>query len=139
MRAMDIPARVVTGYQGGELNAVDGYWVVRQRDAHAWAEVWLQRPGLGAGRSHRGGGSMAHRLAGPLRPPRARWPAGPHALDPTLMVQLRAVWEAVNNSWNQWVLNYTQGRQLDLLQRLGFHQPQLDRSALRALLAWWCW
>ena len=37
---MDIPARIVTGYQGGELNAVDGYWVVRQSDAHAWAEVW---------------------------------------------------------------------------------------------------
>ena len=40
MRAMDIPARVVTGYQGGEVNGVDGYWTVRQRDAHAWAEVW---------------------------------------------------------------------------------------------------
>ena len=41
MRAMDIPARIVTGYQGGELNAVDGFWVVRQSDAHAWTEVWL--------------------------------------------------------------------------------------------------
>ena len=41
MRAMDVPARVVTGYQGGERNDVDGFWVVRQRDAHAWAEVWL--------------------------------------------------------------------------------------------------
>ncbi|HYF18403.1 MAG TPA: DUF3488 and transglutaminase-like domain-containing protein, partial [Ramlibacter sp.] len=41
MRAMDIPARVVTGYQGGEQNAVDGWWIVRHSDAHAWAEVWL--------------------------------------------------------------------------------------------------
>ena len=41
MRAMDIPARIVTGYQGGELNPVDGFWVVRQSDAHAWTEVWL--------------------------------------------------------------------------------------------------
>ncbi len=41
MRALDIPARVVTGYQGGERNPVDGYWIVRQADAHAWAEVWL--------------------------------------------------------------------------------------------------
>mgnify|MGYP000393815207 CR=1 FL=1 len=40
MRALGIPARVVTGYQGGELNAVDNYWVVRQSDAHAWAEYW---------------------------------------------------------------------------------------------------
>jgi transglutaminase-like putative cysteine protease len=40
MRALDIPARIVTGYQGGELNDVDGYWVLLQADAHAWAEVW---------------------------------------------------------------------------------------------------
>jgi protein-glutamine gamma-glutamyltransferase len=45
MRAADIPARVVVGYQGGELNAVGEYYVVRQSDAHAWSEVWL--PGRG--------------------------------------------------------------------------------------------
>ncbi|MCB2019091.1 MAG: DUF3488 domain-containing transglutaminase family protein, partial [Hydrogenophaga sp.] len=45
MRAMDIPARIVTGYQGGEANAFDNYWTVRQRDAHAWAEVWLTGQG----------------------------------------------------------------------------------------------
>jgi transglutaminase-like putative cysteine protease len=36
---------VVTGYQGGELNSVDGYWTVRQSDAHAWTEVWLEGRG----------------------------------------------------------------------------------------------
>ncbi|MGH6612212.1 MAG: transglutaminaseTgpA domain-containing protein, partial [Burkholderiaceae bacterium] len=41
MRALDVPARVVTGYQGGELNPVDGFITVRQSDAHAWSEVWL--------------------------------------------------------------------------------------------------
>jgi transglutaminase-like putative cysteine protease len=41
MRAMDVPARIVTGYQGGDRNTVDGYWTVRQSDAHAWAEVWM--------------------------------------------------------------------------------------------------
>jgi hypothetical protein len=41
MRALDVPARIVTGYQGGERNSVDGFWTVRQSDAHAWAEVWL--------------------------------------------------------------------------------------------------
>jgi hypothetical protein len=41
MRALDVPARVVTGYQGGEMNPVDGFMTVRQSDAHAWAEVWL--------------------------------------------------------------------------------------------------
>ena len=41
MRAGGVPARVVTGYQGGELNSVGNYMIVRQADAHAWAEVWL--------------------------------------------------------------------------------------------------
>jgi transglutaminase-like putative cysteine protease len=45
MRAAGIPARVVTGYQGGEPNALGGYTIVRQSDAHAWAEVWLKQRG----------------------------------------------------------------------------------------------
>src|SRR3546814_5413872 len=47
MRAAGIPARIVTGYQGGERNAVGGYYVVSQSDAHAWSEVWYD------GRWHR--------------------------------------------------------------------------------------
>ena len=45
MRAVDIPARMVTGYLGGQWNAQGHYWVVRQMDAHAWAEVWLAGQG----------------------------------------------------------------------------------------------
>lgn len=45
MRAAGIPARVVTGYMGGEYNPVGDYVVVRQSDAHAWAEVWLHGQG----------------------------------------------------------------------------------------------
>ena len=45
MRAAGIPARVVTGYQGGEINPIDGYFTVRQSDAHAWAEIWLANQG----------------------------------------------------------------------------------------------
>jgi hypothetical protein len=45
----------------------------------------------------------------------------PHAL-----ASLRAAWEAVNNGWNQWVLNYTQSRQLDLLKNLGFESPSWE-------------
>ncbi len=64
MRALDVPARVVTGYQGGELNPVDGFMTIRQSDAHAWSEVWLQGRGwvrvdptaVVAPRAHRSGG-----------------------------------------------------------------------------------
>ncbi len=45
MRLADIPARVVVGYQGGQLNPMGGHLVVRQSDAHAWAEVWLADKG----------------------------------------------------------------------------------------------
>ncbi len=124
MRALDIPARIVTGYQGGELNGVDGFWTVRQRDAHAWAEVWLQGQGwvrvdpTAAVAPARLGslerlGAPEGALAGALR-----------NLNPGFVAQLRATWEAINNRWNQWVLNYTQGRQLDLLKRLGFQSPR---------------
>ena len=123
MRAMDIPARVVTGYQGGEVNAVDGYWTVRQRDAHAWTEVWLQ--GQGWVRVDPTGAVFPGRIGSVqrLQAPAAGFAGTIGNLNPTLVAQLRAAWEAVNNVWNQWVLDYTQGRQLDLLRALGFASP----------------
>lgn len=124
MRALDIPARIVTGYQGGDRNPVDGLWTVRQSDAHAWAEVWLA--GRGWVRVDPTG-AVAPGRTGAFE--RLRAPQGALAaamgtvLSPGLAQNLRAMWEAVNNSWNQWVLNYTQSRQLDLLKALGFEAP----------------
>lgn len=123
MRAMNIPARIVTGYQGGEFNRVDGFWVVRQSDAHAWTEVW--QAGLGWVRVDPtsavapGRTGNLHQLAS--RKDFAGEILG--TLSPTLTAQLRAVWEATNNGWNQWVLNYTQGKQFDLLKDIGFESP----------------
>ena len=45
LRAAGIPARVVAGYQGGELSNGGNVWEVRQMDAHAWTEVWLEGQG----------------------------------------------------------------------------------------------
>ena len=45
MRAVGIPARVVTGYQGGKWNEQGQFLSVRQYDAHAWTEVWLENRG----------------------------------------------------------------------------------------------
>ncbi|MEP6969266.1 MAG: DUF3488 and transglutaminase-like domain-containing protein, partial [Betaproteobacteria bacterium] len=106
MRALDIPARIVTGYQGGEVNAVDGFWTIRQSDAHAWVEVWLAGRGwvrvdptsaVSPGRT----GSMQR-----LRPPQNVVATAMQAVNPQIWAQLRATWEAVNNGWNQWILNY---------------------------------
>jgi transglutaminase-like putative cysteine protease len=121
MRAAGIPARVVTGYQGGETNPIDGFVTVRQSDAHAWAEVWLAGRGwvrvdptaaVSPERVERG---MASAL-----PPRAPFGIeGLMQLDPganPLLAQLRFALGAVNNGWNQWVLNYSPERQRGLLE-----------------------
>jgi transglutaminase-like putative cysteine protease len=126
MRAMDIPARLVTGYQGGELNPVDGYWIVRQSDAHAWTEVWLQGQGwvrvdptsaVAPGRI----GSLQR-----LLPPRSALAAAFGNVTPGLSEGLRAAWDAINNGWNQRILNYTQSRQLNLLKNIGFESPSWE-------------
>ena len=133
MRAMGIPARIVTGYQGGEPNALDGFWVVRQSDAHAWTEVWLDGRGwlrvdptsvVAPSRT----GSFQR-----LTAPRGVLVAAMETVNPDLSALLRASWEAMNNSWNQWVLNYTQSRQLNLLRNLGFDAPTWEDLA-RVLL-----
>jgi transglutaminase-like putative cysteine protease len=124
MRALDVPARVVTGYQGGQINAVDGFMVVRQSDAHAWAEVWLA--GRGWVRVDPTS-AVAPGRTGTLQRLQAPRGAITDALlgnvSPELALNLRAVWDAVNNRWNQSILNYTQGRQLNLLKNLGFESP----------------
>ena len=51
---------------------------------------------------------------------------------PELAASLRAAWDAVNNGWNQWVLNYTQSKQLDLLKDLGFQSPSWEDLSYRA-------
>jgi transglutaminase-like putative cysteine protease len=124
MRALGVPARIVTGYQGGEKNTVDGFWVVRQSDAHAWAEVWLANRGwLRVDPT----AAVAPSRIGTFA--RLQAPRGVIAealfgnVSPALAINLRALWDAVNNRWNQSVLNYTQARQLNLLKELGFASP----------------
>ncbi len=126
MRAMNVPARIVTGYQGGEVNSVDGLWTVRQSDAHAWTEVWLAGQGWQRVDPTT---AVAPGRTGAFQPLIA--PAGVvgqalRTFNPRLAVQLRATWEAINNRWNQWVLNYTEGKQLDLLKNIGFDSPSWE-------------
>jgi transglutaminase-like putative cysteine protease len=126
MRAMDIPSRVVTGYQGGDPNPVDGFWTVRQSDAHAWTEVWLSGQGwvrvdpttaVAPGRT----GAFQR-----LQAPRGALASAFNAVTPDIAASLRAAWEAVNNAWNQRILNYTQSKQLDLLKNIGFETPSWE-------------
>lgn len=155
MRALDLPARIVTGYQGGERNPVDGYWTLRQSDAHAWAEVWLPGATGQAGSWVRVDPTSAVSPGRTGNFQRLQAPQGlvasalSNVLAPNVLARLQASWEALNNHWNQWVLNYTQSRQLQLLKNLGFDAPSwadlsyvllaliVVVSLLGALWAWW--
>ena len=133
MRAAGIPARVVTGYQGGEWNPIRQYYLVRQSDAHAWAEVWIDGRGwtridptavVAPERLRRGlldllpdSASATERM---LR--QASW-----------LTQIRQSWDAANDWWNERVVHFNLGTQLDLLRWLGFDAP--DWRILGYLLA----
>ena len=136
MRAAGIPARVVGGYQGGEANPVDGYYVIRQSDAHAWAEVWLE--GKGWQRVDPTAAVSPSRIEANIA---TALPAG-EPLPALVQINvdwvktLRFRWEAVNNAWNQWVLGYNPDRQRELLSRFGLSVT--DWKALGSLLAGVC-
>ncbi|MBL8447077.1 MAG: DUF3488 domain-containing transglutaminase family protein [Zoogloeaceae bacterium] len=123
LRTAGLPARVVTGYQGGEINPVNQILEVRQSDAHAWSEAWL--PGRGWIRVDPTALAAPARTEGNLA--RALDPSDPIPFmwrsDGSWLRHLRHQWDALNNHWNQFVLGYTGERQLALLSRLGFDAP----------------
>ena len=145
MRAAGIPARVVTGYQGGEWNPIGGYLLVRQRDAHAWAEVWLEGRGwlradptavVAPERLQRdllqfgdGFSGSARRLLGANR-----W-----------LTSVLQSWDAANAWWQDDVVGFNYARQLNLAGRLGFGDRDWQTlatalgAALSVWLAWIAW
>jgi len=119
MRAAGIPARIVTGYQGGEVNPYGGYLIVRQAYAHAWNEVWLPNEGW-----VRVDPTAA---VSPLRIQSGIAAAVPRSDPLPLLVrgdypwlrQLQFTWDSLANQWNQWVLGYNPERQRWVLSRVG--------------------
>lgn len=139
MRAAGVPARVVTGYLGGQLNPYDGTFIIRQSDAHAWAEVWL--PDHGWTRvdptSVVAPGRLDHDILD-LLPSTVSAPERLVHAWPWLGTALER-WEALNGWWNDSVINFNYRSQLDLLAALGFHSPELRDAGWAfavALLAW---
>ena len=145
MRAAGVPARVVGGYQGGEINPVDGFLVVRQSDAHAWAEVWQADRGwvrvdptaaVAPGRVEQG-------VAAALPASEALPVLVRGNLD--WLRHLSQRWEALNNAWNQWVLGYNALHQKNLMSFFGLSADwrslvatlaALSGLTLLSLLAW---
>lgn len=137
MRAAGIPARVVVGYQGGEINPADNYMEVRQSDAHAWTEVWLENRGWT--RVDPTAAVAPNRIEQNLSNVIPRTMLGglinlSAATNPWIaeLARLRQQWDALNNGWNQWVLNYTPERQKKFVEWLGF--DNVDWRTMIALM-----
>ena len=123
MRALDVPARVVTGYQGTDPVPVDGWWIVRNSHAHAWAEIW--QPGEGWVRVDPTAAVAPERVLRSLalRPAPGFVVQALNAVNPTLWADLRRGWERAQQQWNQWVVGYSRKQQFDLMKRLGVEFP----------------
>lgn len=121
MRAAGVPARVVAGYQGGEINPVNGTVIVHQFDAHAWAEVWLEERGwvrvdptaaVSPARIELGleeavleeGSFLADSPLSPLRYRGINW-----------INMLRLRYDALTYGWQSWIVGFDSDRQFQLL------------------------
>lgn len=137
MRAAGIPARVVVGYQGGEKSPLGDYWLVRQMDAHAWAEVWLPGQGwvnvdptaaVAPERIERGAQQLANDPA--------YW--GDSGLSAVrygnyrMFRELRSMADYINYRWQRDVLGYDTNDQDSLMQRLVGDTSLLKRLGIMA-------
>ena len=124
MRAAGVPARVVAGYQGGEVNPVNRTVIVHQFDAHAWAEVWLE-----------GQGWVRVDPTAAVSPDRIEWgleralaAEGSFLSDSPLSLMhfrsvawvntLRLRYDALTYRWQSWVLGFNRDQQFELLNNL---------------------
>ena len=142
MRAGGVPSRVVTGYLGGAWNPIGGYLLVRQADAHAWAEVWLSGRGwvradptamVAPERLDReplqfgaGAGGPGFRLGGA-----SQW-----------LTTLLQGWDALNAWWQDEVVGFNFARQLNLADWLGFGDRDWQTLAIAlgvGMSAWLLW
>ncbi len=130
MRAVGIPSRIVLGYQGGEINPMGAYMIVRQADAHAWTEVWLRGRGwyridptaavaperIESGRS----GAMFDGIG-------ASWGLSAPS---EFLYNLTLTWDVLNAKWNEWILAYGPENQNKFMQWLGMEEPDWRQMML---------
>ena len=126
MRLLNIPARVVLGYQGGEYNKQGNYLIIRQSDAHAWAEVWLDKRGWVR--------IDPTSAVAPERVEQGIDAALPqfgtmHRRSP-LLKSLLMSWDALNYKWHKWVLGYDASKQSGLLEKMGINTRNWQSLAI---------
>lgn len=146
MRVAHIPARVIGGYQGGEMNKVGQFLEVRQADAHAWTEVWLANKGW-----------VRFDPTAAIAPERVEQGVNVErqvanqevnftpiaAGDISWLKQARQMWQTVDYSWQRWVINYDRANQSEFLSAFGinnlramFYAMLYIITFITAILAW---
>jgi len=133
MRTAGVPSRVIVGYQGGQYNEVGKYLEVRQRDAHAWTEVWFEDRGwvrvdptawISPERLLYGMEVSETLSAMGILQGRSREEAIENALKGSffkrVMNFLKQHWDNINYKWDVWIISYDRFRQLDFMKLLGF-------------------
>lgn len=131
MRAAGIPARVVTGYQGGQMN--EDYMIVRQSDAHAWAEaylngVWQRFDPTQAVAPSRIENGLAAALPEEASVPRLA------RQTPGFIQDMQLRWDSINHHWQRLVIDFDNDSQDSLWERMGLSKPALWQLTLLVIV-----
>lgn len=133
MRVAHIPARVVSGYQGGDINELGSFLEIKQADAHAWTEVWLKDKGwvrvdptvaVAPERVEQGVNVEKQINSGAVN-----FDLGHSSVTANLAKQLRQAWQNADYSWQRWVINYHNASQAKFLEAFGLNN-------ISNMLAW---
>jgi transglutaminase-like putative cysteine protease len=137
LRAAGIPARIVTGYQGGELNPRGNYLIVRQSDAHAWVEAivdgsWQRFDPTGAVSPLRIESGISRALPSAALPLFSR-------LNDGFLKDVQQLFDAMNHAWRRNLVGFDRGRQHELLRTMKLDPGELWQIASVAALAAALW
>jgi hypothetical protein len=124
----------VLGYQGGEVNPIGGHLIVRQSDAHAWNEIWLE-----------GEGWRRVDPTAAVAPERIEMSANDAALagigeawgfsaQSRFIYQVQMAWDALDAKWNEWVLGYGPENQGAFMRWLGMQEPSWRKMLLTLVI-----
>jgi len=123
MRAAGVPTRVVTGYVGGHYNKLGSYWLLKQKDAHAWTEVWFE--GIGWVRVDPTAAIAPENILDTLDDLQARQRAGLGGTLGDVGAALGPMFDGADflrRQWNELVLGFNAQRQAGLLKPLGIDE-----------------
>lgn len=120
MRAAGVPARVVTGYVGGHYNTIGKYWLLKNKDAHAWTEIWID--GHGWIRIDPTAAIAADNILDTLDDLQARQAGGLAGAANQVLGPMLDGTDFLRRQWNELILGFNAARQQSLLRPLGVRE-----------------